>query len=63
VRRLFTYIQANPLAVSAPCFLIVIVNLTQGVRSWFGLTFVTAWFVGSLAFHIRRRRRGGPWFV
>jgi hypothetical protein len=63
VRRFFGYVQRNPLAVSAPCFLIVMVNLTQGVHNWFGVAFVSVWFGASLVVHLRRRRHGGPWFV
>ena len=63
VRRLFNYIQRNPLVVSGPCFLIVMVNLTQGAHNWFGIAFISLWFAASLVAHVRRRRRGGPWFV
>ena len=63
MRRFFSYIQRNPIVVSGPCFLIVMVNLTQGVHNWFGIAFVSIWFGASLVMHVRRRRRGLPWIV
>ena len=63
MRRFFSYIQRNPIVVSGPCFLIVMVNLTQGVHNWFGIAFVSVWFGASLVMHVRRRRRGLPWIV
>ena len=61
MRRLFAYLQRNPVVLSGPCFVIVIASLAAGSRNWFGTAFVSAWFAASVVFHARRRRDGGPW--
>jgi hypothetical protein len=63
VSRVFGYIQRNPAAVSGPCFVIVMANLAAGARDWVGIAFVSIWFAASVAYHVRRRRRGGPWLA
>ena len=59
--RFFGYIQRNPAVVSGPCFVIVMANVATGVHDPVAVVFVSVWFLASLAYHARRRLRGGPW--